>query len=168
MTWSFEFEDQEYFAGYRVLSSNGLDLPVMNVFRMFSIMPDRRLQATSSGELALDKIMADGVRGDPDVGVLASRSADRIAVLVWHYHDTDKAGPDAAVSLDLTHLPADFQGGKIRHYRIDAEHSNSYDAWRRIGSPRAPSREQYASLQAAAALAEIGSPETITAAAGTG
>ena len=29
LTWAFEFEDQAYFAGFRQLNSNGLDLPVM-------------------------------------------------------------------------------------------------------------------------------------------
>jgi xylan 1,4-beta-xylosidase len=32
LTWAFEFEDQPYFAGFRVLASNGIDLPVLNVF----------------------------------------------------------------------------------------------------------------------------------------
>ena len=44
LTWAFEFEDQPYFAGFRVLASNGINLPVFNVFRMFSQMgaPARR------------------------------------------------------------------------------------------------------------------------------
>src|SRR5439155_7557151 len=36
LTWAFEFEEQSYFAGFRVLATNGIDLPVLNVFRMFS------------------------------------------------------------------------------------------------------------------------------------
>ena len=38
LTWAFEFEDQPYFAGFRVLATNGINLPVFNVFRMFSRM----------------------------------------------------------------------------------------------------------------------------------
>jgi xylan 1,4-beta-xylosidase len=38
LTWAFEFEDQPYFAGFRSLASNGIDKPVLNVFRMFSQM----------------------------------------------------------------------------------------------------------------------------------
>lgn len=167
LTWSFEFEDQDYFAGFRVLSSNGLDLPVMNVFRMFSLMPDQRLQTSSSSQATLDQIMADGVRGRPDVGVLASHSDDRIAVLIWHYHDDDVAGPDAAIDLNLTHIPAAFQNAGIRHYRIDGQHSNSYEAWRRLGSPPAPNRAQYSSLQAAGALSEMAPPSVIGTKAGS-
>ena len=68
LTWAFEFEDQPYFAGFRQLSSNGLDLAVLNVFRMFSLMGPERLQAVSSGQIPLDEIVAQGVRGRPDVG----------------------------------------------------------------------------------------------------
>ena len=93
LTWAFEFEDQPYFAGFRQLASNGIDLPVLNVFRMFSRMHGQRVPATSSAQSKLDDMLAHGVRGDPDVGVMASRSADELAVLVWHYHDDDVPGP---------------------------------------------------------------------------
>ena len=34
LTWAFEFEDQPYFDGFRTLATNGIDKPVLNVFRM--------------------------------------------------------------------------------------------------------------------------------------
>jgi len=40
LTWSFEFEDQPYFAGFRALATNGLELPVLNVFRDVRKMVD--------------------------------------------------------------------------------------------------------------------------------
>ena len=42
LTWAFEFEDQPPFAGFRALASDGLDLPVLNVFRMFAKMSGQR------------------------------------------------------------------------------------------------------------------------------
>ena len=38
VTWAFEFEDQPWFAGYRDLATNGVDKPVLNVFRMAGLM----------------------------------------------------------------------------------------------------------------------------------
>ena len=38
VTWAFEFEDQPYFAGFRDLATNGIDKPVLNVFRMLGQM----------------------------------------------------------------------------------------------------------------------------------
>ena len=105
LTWAFEFEDQPFFAGFRVLASNGIDLPVLNVFRMFSKMGGQRLAAESDGAVPLDDMLKDGVRAKPDVAALASLDGKKLCVLVWHYHDDDVPGPDAAVELSLTGLP---------------------------------------------------------------
>ena len=65
LTWAFEFEDQPYFAGYRQLMSNGLDLPVLNVFRMYAKMHGDQVAATSSGEIALDDVLKTASRSIP-------------------------------------------------------------------------------------------------------
>jgi xylan 1,4-beta-xylosidase len=125
VTWAFTFEDQPYFAGFRQVASNGLPLPVFNVFRMYALMGPERLRAASSGEVPLETIIKDGVRATPDVGVLASRAPGQVAIMVWHYHDDDVSGPDAAVSLALTGLPAGVGNAAVTHYRIDQQHSNA-------------------------------------------
>jgi xylan 1,4-beta-xylosidase len=103
----------------------------------------------------------NGVRGQPDVSALASLDKNQLAVLVWYYHDDDLSGPDAAVDLKLSGLP--FKSGKatLTQYRIDADHSNSYAAWLRMGSPPTPSAAQYAQLEKAGQLAQLGKPETL-------
>jgi xylan 1,4-beta-xylosidase len=155
LTWAFEFEDQPYFSGQRTLANNGLDLPVMNVFRMLAQMGGRRVATQSSGEQPLDAIMRDGVRGAPDVAALATLAPQKLCVLVWHYHDDDLAGPDAAVSLALDHLPAGISSARLSHYRIDAAHSNAFAVWQQLGSPTAPTEAQYAQLEKAGQLAPL-------------
>ena len=161
LTWAFEFEDQPYFAGFRALGSNGLDLPVLNVFRMYSRMGGQRVTATSSAEVALDQIMKVGVRGAPDVAALASLEGRRLSIMVWHYHDDDLAGPDAAIALTAAGLPVASCSATLTHYRIDGEHSNSYAAWKRIGSPLAPNDKQYAALEQAGKLTPLAGPATV-------
>jgi xylan 1,4-beta-xylosidase len=154
LTWAFEFEDQPYFAGFRQLTSAGIDLPVMNVFKMFSRMGGKYIQATSDRQISLDQIMATGVRGDADVGAVATIDGKKVAILVWHYHDDDLPGPEANVHLSLRGLPRVFaKETKLTHYRIDRDHSNSYAAWLAMGSPIAPSDAQRESLLKAAQLA---------------
>jgi len=162
VTWAFTFEDQPYFAGFRQIASNGLPLPIFNVFRMYALMGLERLHATSSGQVPLEAIVKDGVRCAPDVGVLASRAPGQVAVMVWHYHDDDVSGPDAAVTLAVTGLPAGVGNATVSHYRIDQRHSNAYAEWLRMGSPLAPDPAQYAALQKASELAILEpSPATI-------
>jgi xylan 1,4-beta-xylosidase len=160
LTWAFEFEDQPYFAGFRALATNGLGLPVLNVFRMFAKMGGRRVAAESSGEVPLDTMLAEGVRGAPDVAALASAEPNRVAVLVWHYHDDDVTGPEAAVDLAIVGLPGTLREARVAHYRVDEDHGNAYAAWKRMGSPIAPDRAQYSALEAAEGLALVGPPET--------
>jgi xylan 1,4-beta-xylosidase len=156
LTWAFEFEDQPYFAGFRQLTSAGIDLPVMNVFKLFSKMTGTYVADVSDHEASVDDMMRDGVRGTADVGSVATRDGDTLSVLVWHYHDDDLAGPDAQVSLDLTHLPKAFaHGARLVHYRIDRDHSNSYAAWLAMGSPIAPSEAQRKTLIEASRLTPL-------------
>jgi xylan 1,4-beta-xylosidase len=167
LTWAFEFEDQPYFAGFRALASNGLDLPVLNVFRLFAKMGGQRLAVTSSAEVPLTKILQAGVRETPDVAALASREGRQVSIMVWHYHDDDVAGPDAAVELAVTGLGSAAGAATLTHYRIDGNHSNAYAAWQRLGSPLAPNDKQYAELEKAGKLAQVAAPAPITLAGGT-
>jgi xylan 1,4-beta-xylosidase len=160
LTWAFEFEDQPYFAGFRALASNGIDLAVLNVFRMFGKMGGRRLGVQSSGEIALDAIVKDGVRGAPDVSALASLEGKKLSVMLWHYHDDDLPGPDAAVDLTIAGLPLPSGEARVTHFRIDDGHSNPYAVWNRMGSPIAPNADQYKELQAASGLARLLDPAT--------
>jgi xylan 1,4-beta-xylosidase len=167
LTWAFEFEDQPYFAGFRALASNGIALPVLNVFRMFSMMGGQRVAAVSSAEVPLDTMLTEGVRGAADVSAFASVEAKRLAVMAWHYHDDDVSGADAAVELAVEGLPAGLPEARLTHYRIDEHHSNAYAAWKRMGSPIAPDRDQYGELEAASRLARLEEPRRVGVAAGT-
>jgi xylan 1,4-beta-xylosidase len=161
LTWAFEFEDQPYFAGFRSLASNGIDKPVLNVFRMLSQMGGQRLAAESDHAVALDVMLNRGVRDEPDISALASLGQNQVCVMVWHYHDDDVPGPVAAVALNIEGLSATLKNVRIEHYRIDGEHSNSYSVWRSLGSPQQPTPEQYAQLEKAAQLAELEPTRTL-------
>ena len=161
LTWAFEFEDQPYFAGFRSLASNGIDKPVLNVFRMFSRMGRQRVAVESDAAVPLDAITRRGVRDQADVSALAGRGPHELSVLVWHYHDDDVPGPDAAVTLTLAGLPFAAGEAHLTHFRIDEEHSNAFGAWRRMGSPQNPTPEQYTTLVQAGGLTSLGPPEPV-------
>jgi xylan 1,4-beta-xylosidase len=161
VTWAFEFEDQPYFAGFRVLSTNGIPLPVLNVFRMFGMMDGQRLVVESSSDVGLEPIRKEGVRARPDVAALASSKDRKLCVLVWHYHDDDVPGPSAAVELSFTGFPDADSPVRLQHFRIDQDHGNAFTAWKRIGSPQQPTPEQYGELERASQLALLASPEVV-------
>jgi xylan 1,4-beta-xylosidase len=161
LTWAFEFEDQPYFAGFRSLASNGLDKPVLNVFRMMSRMSGQRLEVYSDHAIPLAAMLKEGVREKPDVSALASLDNNKLCVLLWHYHDDDVPGPAAEIELALNGLALPQGEAKLQHFRIDENHSNAFAAWKRAGSPQAPTPEQYAALEKAGGLTAMGTPESI-------
>ena len=70
----------------------------------------------------------------------------------------DLPGPDAAVDLCLRGLPAQAGSVLVQHYRIDRDHSNAFEAWKRMGSPPRPTSQQLAALKRSAQLRAITSP----------
>ena len=74
LTWAFEFEDQPYFDGFRTLATNGIDKPVLNLFRMAGMMRGDRVSVESSAAVSVRTMIADGVRGPADVDAMAVRS----------------------------------------------------------------------------------------------
>jgi xylan 1,4-beta-xylosidase len=61
VTWAFEFEDQPPFAGFRDLATNGIDKPVLNVFRMLGKMRGDRVAVTSTSAADVQTIRDSGV-----------------------------------------------------------------------------------------------------------
>jgi xylan 1,4-beta-xylosidase len=156
VTWAFEFEDQPYFAGFRDLATNGLAKPVLNVFRMLGQMRGDRVAVESSGAVPLEAIRQAGVRERPDVNALAARDDRSVTVLVWNYHDDDRPVPPATVSLAVDGLAA--ARVRVRHLRVDRDHSNAYTAWQAMGEPQQPDASQLRTLQAAGALQPLEPP----------
>jgi xylan 1,4-beta-xylosidase len=161
LTWAFEFEDQPYFLGYRTLATNGIDKPVLNLFRMLGLMSGERVEVKSSDAVGLDQMLTNRVRGKADVDALAARGDHSIAVLTWNYQDDEASASDEPVELNIAGFPASAERVLVRHYRIDQNHSNSYTVWKAIGSPHSPTPEQYAALKAAGQLQLLESPRWV-------
>lgn len=139
MSWSFEFEGQKYFDGFRDLATNGIDKPVLNVFRMFGLMRGNRIPADNAF-------------------VTADKHA--LYIMLWNYTDDDTASPTQTKNIQLTHLPA--KNIKFTQYRIDDTHSNAYEAWKKMGSPQNTTTTQYQNLEAAGRLQQLGQTQALT------
>jgi xylan 1,4-beta-xylosidase len=160
VNWSFEFENQPWFAGYRSLATNGVDKPVLNVFRMLGMMSGDRVEV--SGDLRYDfKAICDSsVRGkQTDINAFASRDKNAAAVLLWNYHDLDIHDNGSPVVLSIKGIPA--EKATLTQYRIDDQHSNSYEVWKQMGSPQNPTADQIATLEKAGQLEMLSEPSEI-------
>ena len=158
VTWAFEFEDQPYFEGFRTLATNGVDKPVLNTFRMLGLLGNQRVNATSSGALRSEDVIRDGVRGQPDISVIATRKEHEAEILIWNYHDDDLPAAATPIDLLVSGLPTKTSHGLLEHFRIDVGHSNAFTVWKDLGSPQSPTDEQYEQLQRAGQLQLLTSP----------
>jgi xylan 1,4-beta-xylosidase len=159
LSWSFEFEGKDYFEGFRTLATNGVDKPVLNVFRMAGLMHGDRVMTSSLGQVSLDDILSKGVTQTPDVDAIATRGDGEAAVMLWNYHDDDLPAAGAEVEVTIAGIPSGAKKVLLEQYRVDETHSNSYTVWKAMGSPQSPTPEQYARLKEAGALELLSSPE---------
>ena len=161
VSWSFEFEDQPWFYGFRDLATNGVDKPVLNVFRMFGMMKGNRVKLSSDHSYDLRTAVDSSFRRSySDINGFACKAKDGATVMLWNYHDDDVKAPAENVKIQFKGITA--KKVLVHHYRIDDEYSNSYEAWKKMGSPKTPSNEQIAELEKAGQLQLIESPEYIS------
>jgi len=160
LTWSFEFEGKDYFQGFRTLATNGIDKPVLNVFRMAGKMSGQRVTTTSTAQVPLDTLLISGVRQSPDIDALATVDHHSAAILLWNYQDDDVPTPTNPVTLHINGLPANLHSVHLQHLRIDDTHSNAYTAWKSMGSPQQPTPAQIATLKQAGQLQSLTPPTT--------
>jgi xylan 1,4-beta-xylosidase len=160
VTWAFEFEDQPWFYGYRDLATNGVDKPVLNVFRMFGMMKGKRVLVQGSQMYDLKTMVDSSVRRNyNDVGGLAAKDKRTATVMLWNYHDDDVKNAALTVAVNINGLNATTV--TITEYRIDDEHSNSYEVWKKMGSPENPTKEQIAILEKAGQLKTMGTAKKL-------
>ncbi|HEY5960791.1 MAG TPA: hypothetical protein VIV60_29755 [Polyangiaceae bacterium] len=161
LTWAFTFPQTPYFAGYRALATNGIQLPVLGAFKLLGRMAGARLPLTSSGALVLSDILKGGVRSQPDIDGMASMEGNSIEVLLWNYHDDIEEAAATPVHL-IVNVPANFgASAHVSHLRVDGTHGNAYATWVAQGMPANPSVAQLASLQLAMQPSPLLPDETV-------
>lgn len=152
VSWSFEFEDQPWFGGFRDLATNGVDKPVLNVFRMFGMMKGSMLEVNNSNSLSLQSIIDSSVRGKSYINGLSTIYAHNMYIMLWNYHDDENKKNDAHVNLILKNITA--KNITLSSYLVDEDHSNAYTLWKKMGSPQDVSPGQFSRLQQGGQLRE--------------
>ncbi|WP_431218016.1 hypothetical protein ACQ86N_32560 [Puia sp. P3] len=131
-SWSFEFEGQKWFDGFRDLATNGVDKPVLNIFRMYGMMRGRRVSVD-------------------DGSVMAAADGHGMTVMLWNYTDDDLPGEVVGREVSLRHLPVKHV--RVTEYRVDEEHGNAYTVWKTMGLPQEVGPAEYKKLESSGRLA---------------
>ncbi len=161
LTWAFTFPGTPYFAGYRALTTNGIPLPVLGAFKLLGSLAGSRLPVTSSGAATLASILANSVRGNPDVDAMATLNGRSIQVLVWNYHDDLVAVAASSVQLSVKVPPEFGSVVSVSQTRVDDTHGDAYTVWKSQGSPASPSATQLQALHQAMDPVSLDSPQSV-------
>ena len=131
---------------------------------MLSLLGRDRLLTTSDAAWQVGELEGtDGSSMREEVDALASRSEDgSVAVLIWRHIDDQWQTSEALTSATVTvrNLPAGSY--RLRHLRIDADHSNAFTVWQKLGSPQDPTAEQLAAITSRQGLEEFEGERTLT------
>ena len=150
LTWAFQFEDRETFAGLRTLSTNGIDKPVLNVFRLLSLLGGHRLAA----RVVPGEASHGGEPGTQLSCIATVDDAGTVDLLLVAHHDDWGVETPLTVTLDL----AGLEHGRPYHVTrttVDRDHANSHTAWLAEGSPAQPDPAQHRRLREAARLSDV-------------
>ncbi len=163
--WAFYFEGKRFFEGNRTLATNhNVWKPIMAGLQALGRLGSQQVGLESS---ATQNVLTSGYTNQLHIvdGLATIQEADNgaksLRLLIWHHCDDWTASGDRAVNLQLNNLPfAVGQTVQIQHWRIDADHSNAYTEWQRMGQPENPNSAQLETLHQAQRLAQLEEPST--------
>ncbi|MEN3360979.1 MAG: xylan 1,4-beta-xylosidase [Mycobacteriales bacterium] len=146
--------------GFGLLSVGNLRKPKFWALAMLNRLGDRELAVELSGDGAGSLVEAWAGAG----------AGGRVALALWNGTlDQSKVDGsellDRAVTVQLTGLTA--VAYRLRHYRVDATHSNLAARWASLGSGDWPDEAGWAALRAADRLDELAAPQRVVPRGGT-
>jgi xylan 1,4-beta-xylosidase len=156
LAWAFLFVGERCFEGTRTFSTQGIDKPVFNLFKMYSRMGPYRLNLHCSQkyhflqEESCPEAQAEGEAASeamPEVSGMASGSDDgNVRIMVYSHHDDWDIAAENRVSIELSGLKSG-DSYNVKHYRIDKNYSNAYAEWVSRGSPDYPTKQTYDAIK---------------------
>lgn len=127
----YEIARTHDFHGYRTLHTlNGFHKPALNGYALLAKCADTQVRC----------------QADPDTlqyQVVAAADMNRITVVVGDYQPSriQNDGPASSVTIVVNNPWSEVVNLTLRHWRIDANHSNAYSVFKTLGSPETPSPE---------------------------
>ena len=140
--WTFSdvFEEQgviktPFYGGFGLVAENGIPKPAYDAFELLHALGTERLEEKADDLL------------------VTRRKDGTLVIAAWNFVAPGATGPEKTIVLDLKGVA---EGARATIRRVDTQHGDTLDAWKRMGSPSFPTREQIVALRKAS---EIGPPE---------
>ena len=136
--WTFSdvFEEQgvvkqPFYGGYGLIAAGGIPKAAFNAFALFNRLGFERLENPS-----------------PDV-LVTKRPDGTLVIALWNYAEAEENGHNRDFVLEFRPVSETAKG---RITIVDRDHGSALRAWKEMGSPHFPSREERTRLRQAGAL----------------
>ena len=163
LAWAFMFEGERCFEGTRAFSTQGINKAVFNIFRFFAKLGEQRVELSSSRDLDPNQYVdyhGEGLGAEID-GWAALTGTKSLEALIYCHEDSWNESDIYSICFTAENLP--FEGPcRVKHYRIDRNHSNAYAEWLRQGKPDYPQGYQYDAIKARDGLELFSPVQTIS------
>jgi xylan 1,4-beta-xylosidase len=124
-----------FYGGFGLVAEDGIPKPAYDVFMLLHELGTTRLPAPV------------------DEALVTRRPDGTLVIAAWNWVEPDAAGSDKSIAFDLTGISP---GAHATVRRVDGDHGDTLDAWKKMGSPAYPTAAQIESLRRAS---DIGAPE---------
>jgi xylan 1,4-beta-xylosidase len=130
-----------FYGGYGLIAEGGIPKAAFNAFAMLHRLGDRRLNSDVTNALVTER--ADGT----------------LAIAVWNYASTGDQGTPQHVRIAVDGWKA---APRFHVEILDRDHGSALTAWKAMGAPAFPTRQQYELLRRAATATEKLTTSTFT------
>jgi xylan 1,4-beta-xylosidase len=141
--WTFSdvFEEQgvvktPFYGGYGLIAAGGIPKPAFHAFADLHALGDERI-----------KVQQDDV-------LVTRRKDGTLVIAAWNLVEPGASGSEKTIELTLSGVHA--SRATIR--RVDAQHGDTLSAWKQMGIPKYPTKQQIDALKKAS---DPGAPETV-------
>lgn len=126
-----------FYGGFGLIAEDDIPKSSYDAFMLLHELGEQRLPAPA------------------DETIVTRRADGTVVIAAWNFAEPDAAGKVKTLTFDFRGIPGNAWA-RIR--RVDAAHGDVLDAWKKMGSPKYPTREQIVALRKAS---EIGPPEDV-------
>ncbi len=126
--WTFSdvFEEdgpkhEPFDGGFGLIALGGIKKPSYSAFALLHLLGEERISQEA-----------------PEV-LVTRRSGGGLVIAAWNLVDPDKKGSNRTIEFKINHVPSE---SGVRVTRADMEHGNTPAAYKKMGSPRYPTRTQ--------------------------
>jgi xylan 1,4-beta-xylosidase len=132
-----------FYGGFGLVAEDHIPKPAYDAFMLLHELGTQRLPAPA------------------DEALVTRRADGTLVIAAWNLVEPNATAPDKTLVLHLQNIPKDAWA-TIR--RVDAQHGDVLDAWKKMGSPNYPTSQQIKALQEAS---EIGPEQDVPVHDGT-